>query len=145
MKVTNVKLLNDGASVDWQTQDHGTTVYHGIKKGSEASPAFQGSVSDLREDVQALMEYPDSYMETVTVKGLSVSYDDDGTMEASLSFIKRFKCGRAVGYSTKRVRQRTDHKENGTGFMTEELEAKVQTVIKEAERYVEGERAQTEH
>lgn len=145
MKITSVKLLNDGASIDWQTMQGETLVRHAVKNGTEPAPSFQAAVDELKDDVRELMEYANGYVDTVTVKGLSASYDDDGTIEASLSFTKRFKCGRAVGYSTKRVRQRADQAEKGCGFMSEELEARVKTVLKEAEGYVDGLRSQVEH
>ena len=145
MKITNVKLLNEGASIDWSTTDHETTIHHSAKNGTAPAPSFRLAVDALKEDVRELMELPEGWMDTVTVKGISASYDDDGTIEASLSFTKKFKCGRAVGMSTKRVRQRADHTEKGSGFMSEELEAKVKDIIREAEQYVSGLREQTEH
>lgn len=145
MKITSVKLLNEGASIAWQTTEAETVILHQAKNGAEPAPTFQNAVSDLKADVEELMEVTAKWMETVTVKGLSVDHDDDGTLEVSLSFTKKFKSGRAVGYSTPRVRQRTDHSEKGSSFMSEELEAKVKTVLREAEAYVGGLRAQTAH
>ena len=145
MKITSVKLLNEGASIAWQTTEAETTIQHVAKNGAEPAPSFQLAVSDLKADVEELMEVTPQWMETATVKGISVDHAEDGTLEVSLSFTKRFKSGRAVGYSTPRVRQRQDHSEKGSSFMSEELEAKVKTVIREAEQYVGGLRAQTTH
>lgn len=146
MRVTEVKLLNDGVNISWQTSDKdGGTTKHSRKNGKEAAPSFHRAVEALKEDVQSLMETTKSWMETVVVKGLKANYDEDGTIEATLSFTKKFKSGRAKGYSTPAVRQRTDSGQAGKSFMSDDLEAKIQTVIDEAEKYVEGLREQTEH
>jgi hypothetical protein len=147
MRITSVKLLNDGASIDWTTGGNGTgnVVRHSTKNGTEPAPSFRAAVDELKPDVCELMEVPEKWMETVTVKGITAGYDDDGTIEASVAFVKRYKSGKVTGHSTIRVRQRSDHTEQGSAFMGEELEARIKNVIREAEKYVSGLRAQTEH
>ena len=144
MRISQVKLLQDGANVECEETKEGGTITHKHHNTGAPAPSFVNAVAALKDDVQEVMELPPKWMETVDVKGITVGYDDDAK-EVTLAFTKRFKCGRSMGYSTKRMRERVDHTQNGSSFMSEELLAKVNTVIQEAEAYVTGKIEQTTH
>lgn len=144
MRISQIKLLQDGAHVESvETKEGGTIATKHHNTGAPA-PSFRNAVDALKDNVQELMELPPKWMETVEVKGISIGYDDDAK-EVTISFTKRFKCGRTMGYSTKRIRERADHTQTGSSFMDEELRAKIDSLIAEAESYVGGTVEQTAH
>lgn len=144
MKIKTVKLLQDGVDLEWQTPQGEGVITHKITNGSAPAPSLRAAVDELKGDVQELMEVPAAWMDTVTVKGISVTHDDENGMDVTVSFTRRFKSGRAQGFSSPRVRERKDHTQNGSSFMSEELETRVNVVLREAERYIEGFREQME-
>jgi len=145
MKIKSIKLLKEGVDIEWQTPQGPAIVTHNIKNGASPAPSLRNAIDDLKSDVRELMEVPEKWMETVEVKGLNLTHDDENGMDVTISFTRRFKSGRAQGFPTPRVRERVDHTQNGSSFMSEELQAKVNAIITETERYINGFREQTEH
>lgn len=146
MEVTQVKVVGDGVSIVWQTRvgrDGDAVVTHKLTGGEAPAPSFLNAISDLRPDVIDLMEIPEEWFGPASVVGINVQYDG-GALEVSISFKRKMRSGRVVGIATPRVRSRKDHTEQGKAFMTEDMERRILDVIRQAEAYVNGRRAQTD-
>jgi hypothetical protein len=148
MKITSIKMLADGVTLKWETPlgEEGKTVKHQLQNGTDPTPGFRNAVDELKDDIQAAMEYTKKYMDTVTVTGVNVGYDDDGAAHVTYTFKKKFLTGQVVGYSCPLRRQTVDHEQTGKTFLDDEQWARVNACLRAAERYItKGERAQTDH
>lgn len=145
MKIRSVKVLKDRVSLAWETPvgEHGEVVESAIKNGEDPTPELANAVAALKDDVCEVLEFPKSYRDTFTMKGLSVSYDADGGMGVTFTGSKTLKSGRATTINTPEMKERQDHEEKGSAFMADDLLAKVGEVLQHAEAYANGARAQT--
>lgn len=145
MEITQVKMLGEKVHITWQTRngpEGETLTTHKLVGGEDPTPAFANAISDLRPDVVALMELPPEWFDPAKVVGMNVSHEDDGALEVSLSFKRTMRSGRVVGIATPKVRSRLDETTDGKAFMTEDMERRVMDVLRHAEEYVGGKRAQ---
>jgi hypothetical protein len=145
MRIRSVKLLTDRVTLAWETPvgEHGEVVESAIKNGEGVTPELANAVAALKDDVCEILEFPKGYRDTFTMKGLSVSYGADGGRGVTFTGSKKLKSGRATTINTPEIKERQDHEEKGTGFMTDELAGRVGEVIQHAEAYANGARAQT--
>jgi len=145
MRIRNVKLLKDRVSLAWETTvgEHGEVVESAIKNGEDPTPELANAVAALKDDACEILELPKTYRDTITMKGLSVTYSADGAMGVTFVASKKLKSGKATTLNTPEMPERTDHSEKGAAFLSDDLLAKVGEVLQAAEAYANGARAQT--
>lgn len=151
-RVRKIKVDKQGKiSIDWEVRPEGLSTwdeYH-MKCSDLARPEFYNALVDLRQDVLTLLEYPKTWLDDILVKGVSFSYSDDGVKGAVISG------QRTLQYSASPANFNTPHKpyemynENaedtdGIIVMPEEIQERLDVLDDEANKYIDGKRAQME-
>ena len=151
-RVRKIKVDKQGKiSIDWEVRPEGLSTwdeYH-MKCSDPARPEFYNALVDLRQDVLTLLEYPKTWLDDILVKGVSFSYSDDGIKGAVISG------QRTLQYSASPANFNTPHKpyemynENaedtdGIIVMPEEIQERLDVLDDEANKYIDGKRAQME-
>lgn len=151
-RVRKIKVDKQGKiSIDWEVRPEGLSTwdeYH-MKCSDLARPEFYNALVDLRQDVLTLLEYPKTWLDDILVKGVSFSYSDDGVKGAVISG------QRTLQYSASPANFNTPHKpyemynENavdtdGIIVMPEEIQERLDVLDNEANKYIDGDRAQME-
>lgn len=154
-RVRKIKVDKQGKiSIDWEVRPEGLSTwdeYH-MKCSDLARPEFYNALVDLRQDVLTLLEYPKTWLDDILVKGVSFSYSDDSDDGVKGAVISG---QRTLQYSASPANFNTPHKpykmynENaedtdGIIVMPEEIQERLDVLDNEANKYIDGDRAQME-
>lgn len=149
-RVRKVKVDKRGKiSLDWEVQvGHSDNFdeYH-MLCSDKARPEFYKAMEALSRDVLTLLEYPDTWLNDITVKGVSFSYSQNGVKGAVIT------AQRTLQHSTAPENCNTPHKPyemyadeaddpDGTMTLPEDTQDRLDALDEEAQRYIDGDRSQ---
>lgn len=145
MKLTSYQRKAKKVVAKWL--DHGE---QGEEERSVTSP--QAPLDDLETAMQCLkdvvcsvMELPLHWMETVTIRGLKVSYTKAGTRSVQVNYTKALRCGKVEAGKTPLFQiDPPDESETEARACTTEEAIAVCAAIDRAEAYVQGDRKQSD-
>lgn len=129
-------------AIDWETSDgseHGT-VSHSLTSEDPPLPEFEPALQALAEPCRDLLCLPLPYFEGVKVRGVALSYDSEKRMGAVVTLLKTVP-GANGPFVIHTPLVRAGDKP-GEGQMSEALFNALQSIYTQADRYVEGKRAQ---
>lgn len=150
-RVRKIKVDKTGKkiTIDWEVQVGNTVNYdeYHMKCSDRARPEFYEALKDLAQDVIKLLEYPVTWINDITVRGVSFSYSDDGVKGAVIT------ASRELHYSVTPENCNTPHKPyemysadaedtDGTIVMPEDTQKRLDWLDDEANRYIDGDKAQ---
>ena len=145
MQITKVKYHGGNTEICYSVlKPNGDKDEYSLKSSDPPLPAFRNVLLYLRVFLLRMLEMPDTDEEIkkVTVRAVKFDYGEDGTMGAVISGIRELQYSRGVMAlsSPHRFEESTDEKQLLEGKCIEHLNI----LLEEAEKYVNGERAQTE-
>lgn len=142
MNITRVKYHNGITELSYQEQKESGMDEFTLRSGDEPLPAFRNVLMFLRVFVLRMLELPDTDEEIrkVTVRSVKFDYAENGTLGAVISAVRELKLSRGL------MVLNTPHRFEEAGDETMLIEGKciehLNTLIEEAEKYINGERSQ---
>ena len=144
-RFTAIKIHGEKVTLKWMTT-HGPNNQiqkHEINNGAEAAPAMVDAMASLRPfATETAAEFTKGQRTQTTVKGITIAYDDDGRRKVTFQVSRKVKAG-AMNSNTPAMLEKTDHEQKGTKLIDDDTMKNIETLIEQANKYVEGERAQT--
>nr|DAZ68639.1 MAG TPA: hypothetical protein [Caudoviricetes sp.] len=147
-RIRKVKADKHGKIIiDWEVYVRGNWDEYHMKCSDLPRPEFYSALMNLRQDVLTLLEYPENWLDKITVRGVSYSYSDDGVEGAVIT------AQRDLEYSTAPENCNTPHKPyemynedgedpEGIILMPPEIIDRLDVLEDEAQKYIDGDRAQ---
>lgn len=148
MKFSKIKFNGYRVELIWSTRAPGSLDETETKLSSGAAPRpeFVAAFNAFKPLALDLLELPE-YGEGFIVTGLSINEEDnDGRGGLVITSMKTLKQANApLVLNTPHLREPVDDNQDGAaGFYTEGMSGALATMLGEAKRYVNGERAQQE-
>lgn len=105
-------------------------------------PSFRATLVDLIQDVCAIVECPESYGNTIVVRGVTFT-DSDGTRGACITALKSVKSAKSpLVLNTPHLTFGPMNDGDQGPFLSGETITRLETLEAEAARYINGEREQ---
>ncbi len=145
MKLTSYQRKAKKVVATWL--EHGE---QGEEERSVTSPQaprddLENAIQCLKDVTCSVMELPLSWMETVIIRGLKVSYTKAGTRSVQINLTKALRCGKVETGKTPFFQiDPPDESENEPRACTTEEAIAVCAAIDAAEAYIQGERKQSD-
>lgn len=144
MLIRKVKFKDGRTFVRGEDVDHNGEVIRSVEVNSYDPPRaeFMPALLALKGPALELIGAPSAWRDGTIIGGLSVNYEDDGRMGAVVTLLVPLDTTNSpLVLNTPHLRAPGDPDEGGR-FMPYELERAVEEMVKEAGRYLDGERAQ---
>lgn len=150
-RIKKIKLdKKEKIILDWEveigsgSENKSWDEYH-IKCSDRANPEFYNAIKNLVQDVILLLEFPDIWKETITVKGVSFSYSDNDVQGAVITAQRELMCSATPMNCNTPHKPFDSYNENECDdeqLMPEETQCRLHTLEEEAQKYIDGDRAQ---
>ena len=136
--VTKVRSNRKSISIEWtQGIDQ-----HALTCHDNPLPSFNKALAALNPHVLALCEMPTTDLEKVKATGLTITIKGDNN-HALIVAQKRIRDGKRVfNITTPSLPMHEDEENKAMDHLSEDEEKAIEKVIKEAKKYVAGDRAQ---
>jgi hypothetical protein len=141
MKITSYQRKSKKVVVKWL--EHGSQGEEELSVTSPQAPLdeLENALQALKDVICSVMELPLSWMDTVIVRGFKVSYTNAGTRSVQINGTKALRCGKVEAFKTPLFQiDPPDESENEPKAVSTEEAIACCTAIDQAERYVQGER-----
>ena len=145
MQITRVKVKGNKVHIEWNIKrDTGDTDEYTLECIDAPAPSFKEAWDALRQVVVEEAELPGDMVSAITPIGLSVSYYDDGRWGAVVSGTRQLMHSNApmVINTPHKPAESSEHNPQDDNILIEESVVAIELVLEEAEKYVNGERAQ---
>lgn len=145
VEITKVKVKGAKVHVEWSIErEQGDTDDYTLKCVDAPAPSFVQAWNKLQLVITEEAELPNHMAVEITPIGLSVTYYDDGRWGAVVSGTRQLKYSNAplVINTPHKPAEPSEYNKGDDNILLEKSVAVIQEVLEEAEKYINGDRAQ---
>lgn len=141
MKITGVKITKSGATIKYTTSPEGAQAETVVIGEGKPRPELEKALDKLIPAVGIVCEFPKSYNNGISVSGVNFAYKKEQERVVVIAHKKLKKSNAPFNVSTPPMLVGEDEEKN---YFPPQFNKVLEEVKKEAEKYINGKRAQQE-
>lgn len=144
-QITKISLKNADVHIITEEEKNGDTIKTDLDSDQPPNPEFGDAMTDLGLYMFNMMEFPKEWKEKAECRGLTINYEDDDRIGCIVTlYVPLAKFNGGVSINSPHLREKLPGTPGGGCFMPPKLVDLVKELRDEAQKYIDGDRAQRE-